>query len=424
MHRQLAALLVVVSLAAAACSAGSAGSAPPELAAAAVPRASADPSAAAAAASAVDAFGFDLYRRLAAPGRNVVVSPTSVVLALAMARLGARGETASQMDAVLHATGLDQAAALNALDAALAARSGTFPDVTGHQVEVALRIANAPFAQRDEHWASAFLEALAARFGAGVRLVDYRADPEAARRAIDAWVADRTEGRIPELLGAGALDALTRLVLVDAIYLTAPWAMPFVPGETADAPFRRADGSTVQVPTMRATRQLAYAAGDGWQAVELAYAGGSLAMTLVVPDDLAGFERTLDGARFAAIVAALGPREVQLALPRFGTETQVDLAAALGAMGMPRAFDPARADFGGMTADERLSISKVIHQANIDVDERGTEASAATAVALEAMGTPAEPVRVAADRPFLFAVRDVPTGAILFLGRIGDPSAR
>lgn len=207
MDRRLAALFILVLLAANGC-----GGTAADVAVVAVSRASADPTAAIDASTAVDAFGFDLYRRLVAGRGNLVFSPASIALALAMARVGAGGETAAEMDRVLHAAGADaQGAGLNALDAALPSRSGTFSDTMGKPVDVALRIANAPFAQRGERWETAYLEALGSRYGASLRLVDYRADPEAARQTINAWVADRTEQRIPRLLGEGSLTQDSRL---------------------------------------------------------------------------------------------------------------------------------------------------------------------------------------------------------------------
>jgi len=348
-----------------------------------------------------------------------------VALALAMARAGARGETAAEMDVVLGAVASDEHAGwLNALDAALAGRSGTFPDAVGKPYPVALRIANAPFAQRGMTLVPAYLEALASRFGAGLRLVDYRADPEAARRQINGWVDEQTVQRIPELLVPGIITTDTRLTLVNAIYLKAPWLTPFSPEATKPGAFSRPDGSTVDVPMMSLSESLPYAEGTGWRAVELPYVGGSLALTIIVPDSMAAFQSSLTPDLLAGLTGALQPRSVQLALPKFGIESKTDLATTLAAMGMPLAFDPDRADFSGITTEERLVISAVIHQANIDVDEKGTEAAAATAVVMRATGAPAEPVALRVDRPFLFALRDVPTGAILFLGRIADPSAK
>jgi serpin B len=419
-QQRLVAILVAAGLAAQACGGSAVG-----LAKAADARATVDPADAALAGAAIDAFGLELLR-VATPGdENAVVSPASIVLALAMARPGARGETAAQIDEVLRDVASDAHASwLNALEAALAARSGTFRDEAGKDQPVTLRIANAPFAQRDEQWNPAYLSALASRFGAGVRLVDFKTDTEAARQAINAWVKDQTEERIPELLEPGVLDDLTRLALVNAIYLKAAWLTPFDESATRPAPFTRLDGSQVDVPTMHLTEELSYAAGDGWQAVELPYVGGSLALTIVVPEDLAAFQATLDEGVFGEITTALGRHEVQLALPKFGIETKTDLATVLAAMGMPLAFDPDRADFTGMTTQEPLYISAVIHQANIDVDEKGTTAAAATAVVIRAGSAPGELVTLKVDRPFVYALRDVPTGAILFLGRVVEPKIR
>ena len=387
-----------------------------------VVRASASPGDAPAAAASINAFGLDLYRQVGTSGGNFVVSPASVAIALAMARAGAGGATAAQMDAVLHAVGAD-AAGLNALDQALAARSGTFTDTTGLALPVTLRIANAPFTQRGLALLPAYLDALAAHFGAGVRLVDYRSDPEAARQVINAWVKAQTDGRIPELLKISDVTTSTLLTLVNAIYLKAPWATPFLAEATKPSPFIRPDGSIVEVPMMSQSSSLSYAEGPGWRAVELPYVGGSLALTLIVPDDLHAFEAGLTPQMLTQLTTALQRRAVQLTLPKFTVETSTRLAAALKALGMPLAFTD-QADFSGITTEARLYISDVIHQANIGVDEKGTEASAATALVMGDMGAPGgERVTLRVDRPFLFALRDLATGAILFLGRVTDPSA-
>jgi serpin B len=425
MKTKLAALLSLVLLAAACAPAGSTGSAAGgdvALARADVPRASAAPADAAAAGTAISAFGLDLYRAVANGQTNAVLSPASIALALGMARAGARGQTATEMDAVMHALAADgNAGWLNALDQVLASRSGTFKDDSGQDLPVALRIANAPFAQRGMSLEPAFLDALASRYGSGLRLVDYVGATEQARKTINGWVDGETQHRIPELLVPGVLTPDTRLALVNAIYLKAPWLTPFPADVTKPGAFTRADGSTVDVPMMETTAALRHAAGTGWQAVEIPYIGGSLAMTVIVPDDLATFEQALTADQLAAITAGLTDAQVSLTLPKFSIETKAELADVLAALGMPSAFDD-RADFSGITAAERLQISNVIHQANIDVDEKGTEAAAATAVVMRATAMPAEPVTVRADRPFLFALRDVPTGTILFLGRVGDPS--
>jgi serpin B len=423
MRTTIAALLTVILLLAGAPMAV-AGADDPGPGASGAPRESADPADAVPAGDAVTAFGLDLFRAVAGDNPNVILSPVSIALALGLARAGARGDTAAEMDAVMHAVASDDHAGwLNALDQALAGRTGTFTDGSGQELPVALRIANAPFVQEGLPLDPAYVHTLASRFGAALSPVDFRDRTEEARGTINAWVDDQTEGRIKELIGEGVLTPASRLALVNAIALTAPWQTPFAAERTGTGTFTRADGSTVDVPFMRTGESFGYASGDGWQAVEIPYLGGSLALTVIIPDDLAALRETLTPDAFAELVGSLEPTQVALELPRFRFETQTDLAKVLAGLGMPTAFTD-QADFSGITGAEPLAISNVIHQANIDVDERGTEAAAATAVVMVAGSMPAEPVAVRADRPFLFALRDVPTGAVVFLGQVGDPSAR
>ena len=388
-------------------------------------------------AGAINAFGLDLLRAIGSNG-NAVLSPTSIVLALGMARAGARGATAAEIDSVLRAGGLDQLeSGLNSLQQVLATRSLTVTDDNGDAHQVALEIANQQFAQRGLAIRPDYLDVLAADFGAGLRLVDYRGDPGAARAAVNRWTGTATHGRIPELLGPPDVSTLTRLVLVNTVYLKAPWAFRFFdPKDTRASGFTLANGSLVTVPMMSYAPggldpYLDYAAGTGWRAVELPYLGGpdenrSLALTLIVPDHLAAFERTLTGVQLGAIVGALRSRKVALTMPKFAIDTHANLNLALQALGIRRAFDVNQADFSGITGDEPLYVGGVIHQASISVDEKGTEAAAATAIVM-ATGGPGDTAKAIAlriDRPFLFALRDTETGAVLFLGRITDPSAR
>ena len=394
----------------------------PGLAISDVARLDADPALALLAAEAINELGFDLLRTGTDGTTNAVLSPASIALALAMARAGARGQTAAEMDEVLRDVASDQNAAwLAALDAALADRAGTFTTPEGIEHVLALRIVNAPFAQVGFPWEQPYLDALASRFGAGVRLVDYARSPEAARLAVNGWVNEQTEQRIPELLKQGLVNDATRIVLVNAIYLKAAWLAQFRAEATGPGTFHRLDGSTVDVPMMHGSRMTAFAEGDGWFAVDLPYVGDQLSMLLIVPNDLPSFEAGLDATGLAAIVGGLAPNHLALAMPRFGIETELNLNEALYGLGMPSAFDRASADFSGMTAKERLYIQAVVHQANIDVDEGGTEASAATGVVVGIVSMP-RPVNI--DRPFLFALRDRGTGAILFLGRVVEPVER
>lgn len=428
-----------------------------------VDRAPADPADALAAADATDAFALDVYRELLLDpelaGRNVVFSPTSIALALGMTRAGARGATAAEMDDVLHVDGWEELGpGLNALSQALASRNARWAD-DGTEREVALRIANTTFAQRGWVLEEDFLDAIAAAFGAGVNLVDYMADPEAARRTINAWVERETADRIPELLGPSDVSTSSRLYLVNAIYLRAEWEEWFNEDGTTDQAFTRLDGSTVRVPTMEtyrgASSMIPFASGDEWAAIELRYRTPNedvrpLAMTLIRPDDLAAFEAGLTTAVLDDIVAALDderatwfdedcpaeyeggcyPYDMHLFMPRFGIETRAKLGDLLMALGMRAAFDPATADLTGLHVptgpDDVPFISAVIHQANIDVDEQGTEAAAATAVGVDTGGgpSPLDEITLRLDRPFLFLLRDVDTGAILFMGRVVDPSVQ
>jgi serpin B len=217
---------------------------------------------------------------------------------------------------------------------------------------------------------------------------------------------------------------LTRLVLTNAIYFNAAWDNPFEPNLTEDGPFYLLDGGEVTVPMMRQTESFGYAEGEGYQAVELLYDGRELSMVILLPEagEFETFEGSLDAARVDAIVAALAHREVALKMPKFEFDSDFSLQDPLVAMGMPDAFAEV-ADFSGMTGNRDLFIADVIHQAFVSVDEAGTEAAAATAVIMAELAVPAEPVEVTVDRPFVFLIRDIETGAILFVGRVVNPSA-
>lgn len=390
-----------------------------EVATSGAQRAAASNADASQAAAATTAFGLDLLRTQGFASGNVVLSPASIAFALAMARAGANGETASQMDAVMHSAAAG-GNGLNSLDQALTGLSGTVT-VNGEDQQLTLRIANAPFAQRGFPLRPTYLDALAADFGAGLRLVDFTGDKAGSLRAINGWVSDQTEGRIKALLAD--LPPLTMLVLVNAVYLKAPWQTQFEPGVTSSRSFTRQDGSEVSLPTMAAAIWGGYAQGPGWQAADIPYAGGSLVMTVIVPDDFAAFARGLTADQFGAVTAAMVPARVDLTLPRFKTETKADLKETLAAMGMPLAFDPDRADFSGISGRQGLYIAAVVHQADISVDEKGTEATAATAVVMAVASAAPAAVTLHVNRPFVFAIRDTRTGAVLFLGRIVDPAA-
>ena len=384
-------------------------------------RSSGDAAAARDVRVAMDAFSADLYKNLAREQGNLVLSPYSVGVALAMARAGAVGETQKQMDTVLHAAlAIDLNAGFNALDQALTKRPGKFKVGDG-TLELELATANRLWGEKDTAFEAAFLDTLARDYGAGMQVVDYKTAAESARRTINDWVAFRTKDRIKDLIPQGVLDAQTRLVLTNAIYLKASWLVPF--NDAVRGSFHLANGSDVQVDLMSRNGNLAYGAGDGFQAVRLPYAGG-LSMVLIVPDAsrLSSFERGLDGAALRRIASGLSSTQVILSMPKFSFRSQSQLKDALSELGMPLAFTD-RADFSGMTKQESLEIAAVIHQAFIAVDEKGTEAAAATAVVASLTSAPQRQVELKIDRPFLFLIQDDETGAILFMGRVADPRA-
>ncbi len=372
------------------------------------------------------AFAFDLYQSVRARTGNLVYSPYSISLAFAMAYGGARGETAAQMADVLHYT-LSEGQfhpAFNALDLDLSRRPDQAADVD-EEDRFELTIANALWGQEDWPFLPEYLDLLATNYGAGMRLVDFANAPENARRQINNWVSDQTKKRIQDIVPPGMLDASTRLVLANAIYFKATWQYEFDPNETSDAPFYLLDGETVSVEMMRLEtgKNYAYAAGDGWQAIALPYKGGLTEMVIIVPDagNFEAFESGLTAERYDSIVSALESQQVLLAMPKFTFETDYGLSDTLAQMGMADAFDPSRADFSGMDGQRVLYVSDALHKAFIAVDEKGTEAAAATIVVMGVSAIPEEGINLTIDRPFFYAIRDVPTGTILFMGRVVDP---
>ncbi len=363
-----------------------------------------------------DAFGADLYARLPAAG-NLVFSPASIATALRLVLPGARGETAAQIAAALHLASPDDARP------ALEAVSALLEDLAAG--DLTLRAPNSMWVQSGLPLEPAFTAALAAAAAVTVRDADFRRAADQARQEINQFIADQTAGKITGLLGPGVVGAGTSLVLASAVYLKAAWAHPFPAGATQDAPFYPAPGRQVMASTMRLQSRLRYLRGDGYQAVELPYAGTRLAMVIVLPDTGTGpVSAGPAGAGLGGLLAGLAPRQVSLALPVFRITSGFGLRPVLAALGMPQAFS-ADADFSGITTAQRLRVDEVVHQAFIDVNEQGTEAAAATAVVMTAAarfaGEP--PVEVIADRPFLFVITDPGSGLPLFLGRVTDPTA-
>mgnify|MGYP005845231655 FL=1 len=371
------------------------------------------------------AFAFDLYGALRAQDGNLFYSPYSVSLALALAYAGARGDTEQQMAKTLHYT-LPQERlhpAFNALDQQLANRGSGAKGQDGKGFR--LKIANSLWGQTGYQFLPQYLETLASNYGAGLRLTDFVQAPEPARLTINDWVKGQTEGKIPDLLPQGVIDHLTRLVLVNAVYFNAAWQHPFEKANTHTGPFTLLDGSHVEVPMMSQTENLAYTRGEGYQAVELPYDGGDLSMVIMLPESgtFQQFESSLTGERVKEIMQDLRSTRVALTLPKFTYQSSFGLAGTLSAMGMSDAMNPERADFSGISGNRDLYIKDVIHRAVVTVDEQGTEAAAATAVIIGIVSAPTEqPVLLTVDRPFVFLIRDVQSGTVLFVGRVVNPA--
>ncbi|MFC4550995.1 MULTISPECIES: serpin family protein [Halorussus] len=384
-------------------------------------------------------FGFALLERLAddAPSENRFVSPYSLGVALAMTYAGARGQTRTNVAETLRfrPTGEDLHRSVAALrsalpldeagesDARTTARSGN------RRGGVPLRFAgaNALWGQVDYPFGEDFLKTLKRYYGAGLGRVNFEREPDAARRAINGWVAERTRGKVPELFGEDTIDRRTRLVLANAVYFRANWADAFDEANTERKPFTTLDGATDAVATMHQKAEFPFAEVEGVKVLELPYAGENADMALLLPprDRFREFERGFDAERLSKLLGATEATEVKVRLPRFEFRSSLELSRRLEAMGMTTAFTPS-ADFGGMaegSAGESLQLGSVAHEAYVKVDERGTEAAAATGVEVTAVSyTPAR-ATFAADRPFLFVIRHRPTGAPLFLGRVADPAA-
>jgi serpin B len=369
-------------------------------------------------------LAFSLYRRISADEGNVFLSPYSISIALAMTYAGAEGKTAEQMAQALRFTlppeRLHPAFNRLALDPAAgsAAEAGSDPAFQ-------LNVANSIWGQTGYPFRQEYLDALALHYGAGLRLADFAGDAGGARREINDWVSQATNRKIQDIIPEGALNALTRLVLADAVYFKAAWQYPFDADGTRPAAFHLPDRVTTDVSMMRREAGLSYLRADGYAAVELPYAGGRCSMLILLPDEgrFGEVESRLDSGLLDSILAAMEHKTVALAVPKFSFEWSSGLTDGLKDLGMTDAFDPAAADFSGIDGKRDLFVSDVLHKSFVAVDEAGTEAAAATVVIMPSAALPDTPVEFTADRPFFFLIRDNPTGTILFLGRVTNPAA-
>jgi serpin B len=385
------------------------------------------------ASTAINSAGLDLLRAIGKPDANALISPYSIETALAMTYAGADGATREEMARVLH-FGSDEMQAHGSfgllqrqMDGVMQRSVQALDDLKKQGFAnpgdpITLTVANRLFGQRDYAFRAPFLEFLKTNYHAPLVQVDFRQDVPGAARLINDWVDAQTKNRIRNLIADDALDADTRLVLANAIYLKAPWETPFYDGWTKLLPFHTANGLSVDVPTMHLEAQLGYAQFNGFTAVTIPYKGGEIQCLILLPDAINGLADLEVRLKHLEKCANLPNHEVDIYLPKFKIEPPtLPLAGVLKAMGMKTAFG-GDADFRRM-ADGGLFISGIFHKTFLVLDEKGTEAAAATAVVM-GLGIPPKPpkpVEIKVDHPFLFAIQHRASGVCLFLGQVADP---
>jgi serpin B len=360
-------------------------------------------------------FALSLYNMLKdEKDGNLFYSPYSISLMMAMAYAGARGETEQQMaDAMEFNLSQEELhEAFNYLALQLIQR-------TSDNANFKLNIVNDVWGQKDYPFLQGYLDVLAENYGAGLKVLDYIHDPEGARQIINDYIYEQTNQLIKDLIPEGSINILTRLVLTNAIYFKADWKNKFNKDSTHDGTFNLLDGSQVTVPMMNQREFFKVANGQGWQAIELPYEGEKIAMDIFVPEDFSAYESSMDFVTLSQIMTQMQSVDVLFTMPKFRFSSDFDLKNALTALGMPVAFDPFQADFTGIATVEQLYIQAVVHKAAVAVDEEGTEAAAAGAVII---GTVSMPQLFTVDKPFIFLIRDLETGTILFMGRVLNPA--
>ena len=367
-------------------------------------------------------FAFDLYQRLRSGESNLFFSPSSISVALAMTYAGAEGETATEMAETLHFPLADE----DLHDRMQAMQEFCTTPIKNRGIQ--LHLANRLWGQQGYEFLPEFLRITRENYGAELAPLDFNLTEE-SRQTINLWVEEQTQQKIVDVIPSGALVSDTKLVLTNAVYLKGDWNQPFDEERTEDEDFHLTDRETVTAPLMHQQEEFRYAAVDGLQILELPYGDETLSMIVLLPDaidGLADLETQLMPETVDQWMDRLKTEEVKVYLPKFEMSSQFDLSGTLSSMGMESAFDDTQADFSDMTGGRDLFISAVLHKAFVDVNEEGTEAAAATAVIMEPTAAPfeepKEPPVFRADHPFVFLIRDNRNDAILFLGRVVNPS--
>lgn len=393
------------------------------------------------AAKAINSLGIELLAKTSKPDQNALLSPYSIQSALAMTYAGADGITRAEMAKVLHYPTNDAelhgsfAAMQRALDEVIQrskANSEREKQWGATNDPITLTVANRLFGQTGYDFRPAFLDLVKSSYAAPFEPLNLKNNSAGATKHINAWVEEQTRQRIRNVIPDGALNDLTRLVLVNAIYLKAPWMKPFSASSTKPQPFRLTGGDRVNVPTMTQQDSFGYETRSGFSIVVLTYNCWNIQFVILLPDKANGLpalEAKLTPELLASCVQ-LGEHELILYLPKFKLEPpMIPLGKELKSLGMKSAFDEplGSANFERLAPrrpNDYLSISEVFHKTFLKLDEHGTEAAAATATTLETLGihaAPPKPIEVRVDHPFLFAIQHRPSGACLFLGRVVDP---
>lgn len=363
-------------------------------------------------------FALDLYARLRGQPGNLFFSPYSISTALAMTYAGARGETERQMAEVLRFT-LPQGLlhhAFSQLQLDLNER--------GEKGAYELTVSNALWGQKGYKFLKEFLDVIKTNYESGFNEVDFITDAEAVRQTINKWVENKTNNKIKDLIGPGVLDSLTRLVLTNAIYFKGNWARQFDKDKTKESPFSLSSGEKINIPMMNQKAEFNYMENEDFQGLELPYVDNELSMFILLPREIGGMgelEKLFNKENLSDWLEKFNKREVIVSVPKFQMTSQFSLASVLSSMGMIDAFS-GKADFSGMAGKRDLFISAVIHKAFVDVNEEGTEAAAATAVAIRATSIGPQIPVFRADHPFIFFIRDNKSESILFMGRVMNPA--
>ncbi len=365
-------------------------------------------------------FAFNMFKELQKENNeNIFFSPYSISEALVMTYAGAKGETKSQMASALHFDANDSKLhnSFNALDLHLNQSDENYT----------LSVANAIWPQKDFVFLSSYLDTLKVNYGAKIRLMDYKTNPEGSRQIINGWVEKKTHDRIKDLIPEGSIEENTRLVLTNAIYFKGKWQKEFDKDHTKEDIFTLEDNSTIQIPLMNQTEYFSFNQNENFQAIDLLYKGDKSSMVIILPRE-GKFQEVLKDINnsFESVIKNWNRKKVNLKMPKFEFTTDVyDLQKPFVELGMVDAFDPNLADFSGITGTKELVISKIVHKAFIKVDEKETEAAAATGVIANVTSVPisVDPIDMFIDRPFIFFIKDQTNDQILFIGIMKNPKS-